>query len=300
MPAGSTRPTGRLRLAIIGLGLIGGSIARATRSGRWPTSIHSISAWSPTGAGPAAAHAEGMIDRAAGSLAAAIDGADLIVLAADPLACLGLLDAVAGLPAGDARPTITDVASTKAAIVERADLLELHFVGGHPMAGLETSGYAHSHAGLFEGRPWLLSPGHLARPIDLERSEQLAAACGAEPHWLDAAAHDRAVAAISHLPLVIAAALVQAVSDADDWPLARTLAAGGWGSATRLARGDVAMGAGIAATNAPELARRIRALAGQLEEWLADLESTPADPAATADRLAIRLRAARAGLEALD
>lgn len=300
MPAGSTRPAGHLRLAIIGLGLIGGSIARAARSGRWPSSIVSISAWSPSGAGPAAALADGVIDRAAGSLPAAVEGADLIVLAADPLTCLGLLDVIATLPFADASPTITDVASTKAAIVDRADRLELPFVGGHPMAGLETSGYVHARAELFEGRPWVLCPGRLARPIDLERTEQLAAACGAEPLRLDAAAHDRAVAAISHLPLALAAALVQAVGAADDWPLARTLGAGGWGSATRLARGDVAMGAGIAATNAPELARRIRALAGELEDWLTDLEATPADPAATAERLAVRLRAARAVLEAAD
>ena len=86
---------------------------------------------------------------------------------------------------------------------------------------------------------------------------------GPRPTGSMRADHDRAVAAISHLPLALAAALVQAVGDADDWPLARALAAGGWASATRLARGDVTMGAGIAATNAPELARRIRALAGR-------------------------------------
>jgi prephenate dehydrogenase len=300
VPAGSTRPAGQLRLAIIGLGLIGGSIARAARSGRWPSPIDSIVAWSPSGSGPAAALADGVIDRVARSLAAAVEGADLIVLAADPLTCLGLLDAVASLPPADDWPTVTDVASTKATIVARADRHELPFVGGHPMAGLETSGYRHSRAELFEGRPWVLCPGRLARAIDLERSEQLAVACGAAAHWLDAAAHDRAVAAISHLPLALAAALVQAVGDADDWPLARSLAAGGWGGATRLARGDVAMGAGIAATNAPELARRIRALATHLDGWLADLEATPADPAATAERLAIRLAAARATLETTD
>ncbi|HEY2887267.1 MAG TPA: prephenate dehydrogenase/arogenate dehydrogenase family protein [Candidatus Limnocylindrales bacterium] len=289
-----------MRLAIIGLGLIGGSIARAARSGRWPSSFDEISAWSPTGAGPAAALADGVIDQAAGSLSAAIERADLVVLAADPLTCLDLLDAVAALASAERSPTVTDVASTKGEIVGRADRLELPFVGGHPMAGLETSGYGHSRADLFDGRPWVLSPGRFARPIDLERTEQLVAACGGEPVRLDPAAHDTAVAAISHLPLVLAAALVQAVGNGDDWPLARTLAAGGWGSATRLARGDVAMGAGIAATNAPELARRIRSLAAELEGWLADLESTPDDLAATADRLEVRLRAAQAVLEAGD
>jgi prephenate dehydrogenase len=286
-----------LRLAIIGLGLIGGSIARAIRSGRPDSLIESIVAWSPTGSGPAAALSEGVIDRAAASLANALDGAELVVLAADPLRCLELLDTIAATDFAGELPTITDVASTKVAIVNRADRLGLHFVGGHPMAGLETSGYGHSRADLFAGAPWIICPGAQARPIDLERVTQLVAACGADARRIGAREHDRAVAAVSHLPLALAAALVQSVSDADDWPIAQALAAGGWSSATRLARGDVAMGAGIAATNGPELARRIRALLSQLDDWLADLEATPDDPGATAERIAVRLRAARETLE---
>lgn len=282
-----------MRLAIIGLGLIGGSIARAIRSDNPAATIESIVAWSPTGLGPAAAMSEGVIDRAAATLAEAVDRAELIVLATDPLACLELLDMIAATDFAGEPPTITDVASTKAVIVNRADRLRLSFVGGHPMAGLETSGYGHSRSDLFAGKPWVICPGAQARPIDLERVAQLVAACGAEAHRISAREHDRAVAAVSHLPLALAAALVQAVSGADDWPIARALAAGGWSSATRLARGDVAMGAGIAATNAPELARRIRAMLSQLDDWLADLEATPDDPDATAERIAARLRAAR-------
>jgi prephenate dehydrogenase len=285
-----------LRLAIIGLGLIGGSIARAIRSGRTESSIDSIVAWSPTGSGPAAALADGVIDRTAVSLADALDGAQLVVLATDPLSCLELLDKIAATDLPGEPPTITDVASTKAAIVKRADRLRLSFVGGHPMAGLESSGYGHSRSDLFEARPWVICPGAQARPIDLERVGQLVTGCGAQAHRISAGEHDRAVAAISHLPLALAAALVQAVSDGDDWPIARALAAGGWSSATRLARGDVAMGAGIAATNGPELARRIRAMLSQLDGWLADLEATPDDPGATAQRIAVRLQAARESL----
>ena len=84
-----------MRLAIIGLGLIGGSIARAIRSGPADSPIESIVAWSPTGSGPAAALSNGVIDRAAASLADALDGAGLVVLATDPLSCLELLDAIA-------------------------------------------------------------------------------------------------------------------------------------------------------------------------------------------------------------
>jgi prephenate dehydrogenase len=289
-----------LRLAIVGFGLIGGSIARAVRDGPARTAIESIAAWSPSGRGPAAALADGAIDRASSSLAGAVEGAELIVLAADPLACLGLLDELARLPVVGEPPTITDVASTKALLLGRADQLGLHYVGGHPMAGLEAAGYANARADLFLGRPWVLCPGALARPIDLERAEQLLAACRAERHWLGAAEHDRAVAAISHLPLVVAAALVESVSAAEDWPLAEGLAAGGWLSATRLAWGDVTMGAGIAATNAPELARRVHSLRTQLDDWLADLEGTPDDPAATAERIRARLSVAKRTLEAAE
>jgi prephenate dehydrogenase len=120
---------------------------------------------------------------------------------------------------------------------------------------------------------------------------------------MDAATHDRAVAGISHLPLVLAAALVDAVagpgSSADsareDWPAAAALAASGWRDMTRLARGDAAMGAAIAATNAPMLAARLRDYRDVLDAWLADLERDggPDEPA-----IAERLRAARARLEA--
>lgn len=282
-----------MRLAIVGLGLIGGSIARAIRSNRSAGAFDSTVAWSPSGSGPAAALADGTIDRAAPSLDDALAGADLVVLAADPLTCLDLLDRIAATNKPGDRPTITDVASTKQAIVNRANQRQLAFIGGHPMAGRELSGYGSSRADLFLGRPWVLCPGSLARPIDFERVEQLVAACGADVHRLAAREHDRAVAGISHLPLALSAALVQAVGDADDWPIARALAAGGWASATRVARGDVTMGSGLAATNAPELARRIRAVMTQLEDWLADLEETPDDPAATAARIALRLAAAQ-------
>ena len=169
----------------------------------------------------------------------------------------------------------------------------LPYVGGHPLAGSETSGYGNSTADLFAGRPWVLCPGAAARPVDIARVEALVDACRADRQWLTAEAHDRAVAAISHLPLALAVALVDSVSGGDDWPVAEGLAAGGWRSATRLAQGDPTMGAGIAATNAPELARRLRSVRTQLDDWLVDLEATPDDLTATATRIQLRLSAAR-------
>jgi prephenate dehydrogenase len=290
-----------MQIGFIGFGLIGGSIARAVRAN--PTSrTWTMAAWSPSGSGPKRAVDDGMIDRAAAAPESALANADLVILAGPPTACLDALDDLAG-PWGESlapSTVITDVASTKAALVERADTLGLRYVGGHPMAGLETSGYANGRADLFVDRPWVVVPGRAAEPADVERVASLAEACLARVVRLDAEAHDRAVAGISHLPSILATALVEAVARDDpgeaggDWPTASVLAASGWRDMTRLARGDPAMGAGIAATNAAALATRIRDLQAVLETWRQELER-PGGP----DEAAIgeRLRAARARLD---
>ena len=195
---------------------------------------------------------------------------------------------------------ITDVASTKAALRRRADQLGLRYVGGHPMAGLESAGYGAGRADLFVGRPWVVVSGRMAMPSDVARVASVAKACGAEPIEMDADTHDQAVAGISHLPLLLSAALVEAViaggADRDDagWAVASRLAAGGWRDMTRLARGDPAMGAGIAATNAPALAGRLRDLRAALDRWQAELDAPGGPDAASIED---RLRAARARLD---
>jgi prephenate dehydrogenase len=288
-----------VRVAIIGFGLIGGSMARALRRpGAAPLGGErpSIAAWSPSRAGPLAALTDGSVDAAPAALAETLEGADLVVLAGPPMACLALLDDLGGSESrrrlgSDA--VITDVASTKVRIVERAASLGLRFVGGHPMAGGETAGYGAADATLFEDRPWVVVPPDLADPGATTRVDELAIACGARPVHLAAVDHDAAVAAISHLPLVLSASLVEAVVDGPDWPRARALAASGWRDMARLARGDVAMGAGILATNAVPLAEAIRRVGDRLDAWLADLEGDPPD----FDRLAARLEAARDRLD---
>ena len=294
----------RMRIALLGLGLIGGSVVRALRdpSSRDGSAGWSIAAWTPGGRGPAAALAEGTIDEVADTPEGAIDGADLVVLAGPAPDCLAQLVELAGAWHQALAPdaVITDVASTKEAIVLRATALGLRFVGGHPMAGRETSGYAASSADLFVDRPWVVVATSDAAAV--ERVERLARACGARPIRLGAAAHDRAVAGISHLPLVVAAALVEAVAgsasadSSSDWPTAASLASSGWRDTTRLARGDATMGAGIVATNAPAIAARVRDLIAALDGWLAELER-PGGPDTAA--IAERLRAARERLDGM-
>ncbi len=289
-----------MRVAFLGFGLIGGSIARALHAAEAAASAvgsgwrgdelagsgWSVAAWTPSGRGPREARRDGVIEAAPATAAAALAGADLVILAAPPLDCLELLDELAGplAPALRAGATITDVASTKERILARADRHGLRFVGGHPMAGLEASGYGASLGDLFRDRPWVIVPSAGATPDDVARVEALAAACQARPLRMGAASHDAAAAAISHLPLVAAAALVEAVAGApgearrDDWADARALAASGWRDATRLALGDPSMGAGIAATNAVALAARVRALRDRLDAWLAVLEAEGGTP----------------------
>jgi prephenate dehydrogenase len=290
-----------MRIAFLGFGLIAGSIARAVRSNA-DTAGWTMTAWSPTGSGPSEALAAGMIDRAATTPADAIPSADLVVLAAPAPACLAALDELAAVGSSlSPEAVVTDVASTKAALGRRADALGLRYVGGHPMAGLESAGYRSGRADLFVGRPWVIVPGNVATAADVARVESLARACGAETVAVDAETHDQAVAGVSHLPLLLSAALVEAVAGASPgeagaaWATASKLAASGWRDMTRLARGDPQMGAGIAATNASALAERLRDLRSVLDRWQAELDAPGGPDAATVEAW---LQAARARLGA--
>ena len=218
-----------------------------------------------------------------------------MVLAAPPLACAALLRRLGGdLRAALAEgATVTDVASTKGFVTRVAREAGVAFVGGHPMAGRETSGFGAADGGLFRDRPWVV-----CEPVaggDPARVRELAVACGARPVELDAEQHDRLVAAISHLPLVTSVALVEAITADPEWPAAALLAASGWRDTTRLARGDVTMGTEILATNAPAVAARLRAYRARIDEWLALLDA-PGGPDDA--EIGARLAAARARLGA--
>ncbi len=265
----------------------------ARDAGRWR-----ITAWSRSSDGPRAALADGAIDVAAASAEEAIAGAELVLLAASPLANLELV-ARLGPAAAAAGATLTDVTSAQARMARAAaGVPGLRHVGGHPMAGAEARGYDAARADLFAGRPWLVLPGPQAQPADVDRVRDLAVACGGRPVELDPAVHDRLVAAISHAPLVIAAALAETVTSSDAWAPAAGLAAGGWRDMTRVARGDPDLGAGIAALNRDELAAWLDRFAATLAAWRAELEVVPDTPdAAAVASLRARFERVRAALE---
>ena len=293
-----------MRVSLIGFGLIGGSIARALHERPEPGLWH-VTAWSRSPEPVEKALADGAVDVAAKTLEEALPGAEIVILAAPPLTCLELVDLLGG-PLRDSLSddcTVTDVASAKARIVARADGHRLPFIGGHPMAGRELSGYGAALPDLFVKRPWVTVLGQNARLCDGERIGELIDACGALQVPMDAVAHDSAVAAISHMPLVVSAAMVEAVAggpgqpEHEDWRAAEVLAATGWAGMTRLARGEPGMGAGIAATNSAALAGRLRDVRAAIDSWLVELER---DGGPDADALLTRFKSARRRLTESD
>jgi prephenate dehydrogenase len=286
-----------VRISILGFGLIGGSIARALHERSEPGRWH-VTAWSRTMAPVHRGLTDGALDTGAERIEDALEGAEMVILAAPPLVCLDLVDRLAGALRSSlaADCTITDVASAKGQIVARADAAGLPFVGGHPMAGRELSGYSAALPDLFVERPWVTVLGRHARLCDGERIGALIDACGAIQIPMAAHAHDSAVAAISHMPLVVSAALAEAVAggpgdpERADWRAAEALSATGWASMTRLAKGEPDMGAWIAATNASAIADRLRDVREVIDSWLAELEREGGPDAAA---LAARFASAR-------
>jgi prephenate dehydrogenase len=280
-----------MRIAFLGLGLIGGSVARALRASPAYAGTELV-AWTPSGLGPARALEEGILDGVAAQPADAVRGAAVVILAAPPLACVDLVRRLGGDLRGSLAPdaTVTDVASTKAALTAAAAAAGVPYCGGHPMAGRETSGFGAADGALFRGRPWVVTEA--VGGGDPAVVQRIALACGAEPVELDAERHDRLVAAISHVPLLASVALVEAVAGTatepgPGWTEAAPLAAGGWRDATRLARGDATMGAEIAASNAEAIATVLRRYRERVDEWIALLEAPGGpDPRVLGDRIA--------------
>jgi prephenate dehydrogenase len=222
-------------VAILGTGLIGGSLALAL-SDRRPE-FRLIGFDSDRGAGWQAAE-RGAIHEVAASAAGAVGQADIVVLAAPLAASLVLLRDIAGhLREGT---LVTDVGSVKDPIMSYArEILPptVGFVGGHPMAGAEHSGMDNADPLLFQNAVWVLCP-----PEGVDHSEfanrfapviDLVTCTGARPFLLDAARHDRIAAAVSHLPQLVAVALVNEAVAEDE--AARDLAAGGFRDMTRIA-----------------------------------------------------------------
>lgn len=241
------------KIAIFGLGLIGGSVALAARR-RWPRGLVIGVDTNEVLEQAMRLHA---IDVGAQEPFIAAE-ADLVVLAAPVQENLRLLEAVATHVRGPA--VVTDVGSTKRRIVEAARRLpaSLVFVGGHPLAGAARAGLLHARPDLFARRPWIFTPDGEAASPALERLARFVEALGAEPRIMTAAEHDRLLAFLSHLPQLAASALMDVVGGAVG-EAGLTLAGRGLVDTTRLASSPASVWRDICATNADEIRRALDA-----------------------------------------
>lgn len=277
------------RVAILGTGLIGGSFALALR--RAIPGVR-ITGWDRPEV-LERARARSVIDQAAGDVAAAVAHAELVYLALPVGAILEVLPVVAA--AANPAALVTDAGSTKQAICCRAGELfrsGAAFLGGHPLAGRETGGLDSAEAELFRGARYALIGEAPPAESRAQRFAELVRAIGATPVWLEAAAHDRAVAFVSHLPQLAAVALAGVVEDETGEagpPLA--LAGPGLRDALRLAGSPYDVWRDTCLTNRENLAQALTALLQALEQVRQEL----ADPGlarhfARANRLYSSLR----------
>lgn len=235
------------RISIIGLGLIGGSLARAFRERLKARRIIAVN----DTAGPLEeAVADGSIDRGYTSLNEEVFASDLIFI------CTPVRDTVryVQLLAGNLKPgcILTDVGSTKSEIVRRVDAISppVCFIGGHPMAGMEKTGYMHGRAHLFENAYYILTPGGATTGEALEALQELVRGIGAIPVLMEPDEHDRVTGGLSHVPHIIASALVNLVRamDSPDGNM-KKLAAGGFRDITRIASSSPEMWESVVFSN---------------------------------------------------
>jgi len=253
------------QITIVGVGLIGGSFALAARRAGFRGRIVGCDRASEL----AVARQRGVIDDGTEEVVEAARGSDVILLATPVGAIIDLLEQAPRFPP---EALITDVGSTKEAIVERAqavlgDAARVRFLAGHPMAGRERSGINEADAGLFDDAVWLITPLPGQDPTAGKAGEflQLVEAIGARVVTLELAQHDRLCAWISHLPQMVATALAAAVEDelGDDPEL---LAIGGRAlrEMTRIASSPYSMWRDIALTNTANIQLALQKLEQRL------------------------------------
>jgi prephenate dehydrogenase len=259
--------------AIIGVGLIGGSLGLALKKKQPGIRVVGVSSQKTI----EEAESAGAIDRGFSreNLKAALSGSELIFI------CTPISDIIDRLPAviSAAEPgaVITDAGSTKRRIVETADRhtrKDVFFIGGHPMAGSEARGMANADPLLFENAVWVLTPSGPVPQEKIQNLGNLIEILGAKVLFLSPALHDRMAAAVSHLPQLLAVTLVNWVGAHKKNPeLFLRLAAGGFRDMTRIASSPYDSWKDIIATNRDDIAEVLREFTDALDKTLSMLDS---------------------------
>jgi prephenate dehydrogenase len=246
-------------VAVVGLGLMGSSLALALKEAR-PDVVLVGSDRDPMTVRKA-------LDRgivvSAGADLAVVEMADIVVLAVPILALRAVFNGLRGRVAGK---VVTDMASTKSSVMEWASAAGVELVGGHPMCGKEKAGIDAADPSIFKGAPWVLTS---AEPAVTD----LVAAVGSHPLVMDAETHDRLVAGVSHAAFLLSVGYVLSLSGRTDWGEASQLAASGFRDMSRLAAGDPSLYAGIARTNRAHLVEQLDAITAALARLRRHLEA---------------------------
>jgi len=255
-----------VRVALIGLGLIGGSIGLSLK--QLAKSGFDIVGYVRRPEVASTALSSGVVDKTETSLAATVKEADLVIIATPVLTIKEVLSQIAGhLLAGC---VVTDTASTKAQVMQWAEEIlppTVDFIGGHPMAGKETYGIQTAKADLFRGCTYCLTPSEKASPKSIDKVTSVVKKLGAMPFFIDAQEHDRLVAGVSHLPMLLSAALVSVTTQNSTWHKMSKLAASGYHDLTRLASGNPEVNVHICLSNQEAILHWIDKFSQELERY---------------------------------
>jgi prephenate dehydrogenase len=253
-------------VAIIGLGLIGGSIGLALRRGKkskWEIVGHSHRRETV-----AKALSIGAVDRAETNLKDAVRRAELVIIATPVLTVKEIFSKTAPhLPSGC---IVTDTGSTKVQVMKWAEEMlppTVNFIGGHPMAGKETYGIQAAEAELFRRCTYCLTASKKASPESIDTVIDMTKKLGAVPFFIDAQEHDNLVAGISHLPMLLSATLVSLTTKNPSWSKMSKLASSGYHDLTRLASGNPEVNSHICLTNQEPIVDWIDRFEQELERY---------------------------------
>lgn len=281
-----------MRLALIGVGLVGGSAAAAFRASG---AAQTVVGFDQDAAVAPRARVLGVIDHAAASVAEAVNAADLVLLAVP----VGAMPAVLAEVAAHARPDaiVTDVGSTKRSVIEAArsalagtPVALSRFVPAHPIAGGELPGVEYASATLFQGKRLITTPLVDTDPAALAAVESLWRAAGAEVIRMDADEHDRIFAAVSHLPHLLSFALVAKIAADADGARKLGFAGAGFRDFTRIAASSPVMWRDVALANRAALSEELRGYRAVLERLQRAVDAGDGEQLAALFEVASRTR----------
>lgn len=257
-----------MNIGIVGLGLIGGSIGLDLRSRGF--NVFGVSSRQQT---CYRAQARGVVNEASINLSL-MAAADVVFICTP----LGSIEPIVRelVPYLSLDTIVTDVGSVKTPIVQAVSPLWQNFVGGHPMAGTAESGIEAAVPDLFVGRPYVVTPTAQTPALAVDKVEEIARLLGAKVYRCEPIEHDRAVAWISHLPLMASATLVAACDregDRDIVNLAQHLASSGFRDTSRVGGGNPELGVMVAKYNREELLRSLSIYRDSLDEFISDIEA---------------------------